>query len=359
MAGRTRKQQDAPNALRCLKNETICQQPCYVTSDATIEVVGQLLAENPHGLILSRDELDGWAQSFVRYKGRAGGTDRPYWLELHRAGTLRIHRVNRPALTARRACCSVTGTIQPQILARALDDDALAAGLGARLLMAMPPARKRVWTEAEVADELAEKYANLLKSLLANELADTEKRRPHFFPLSPKAKAIWTGWVPIWGDATDAAEGEQAAALAKLEGYAARLALVHHIVSITVDKPSALVVQPITETSLRAAIRLVEWFAGEAGRVYTILRETAEERDCRRLVEWIEARGGSTTPRDLHRANAVRWPTSEHAELALDALALAELGEWGELESGPSGGRPTRKFTLFNASHPTKPKKTN
>jgi hypothetical protein len=44
---------------------------------------------------------------------------------------------------------------------------------------------------------------------------------------------------------------------------------------------------PILESA--APIALAEWFAGEAVRVFTILHETAEERECRRLVEWIEA----------------------------------------------------------------------
>ena len=32
------------------------QPPCYVTSDATIEAIGELLADNPRGLLLARDE---------------------------------------------------------------------------------------------------------------------------------------------------------------------------------------------------------------------------------------------------------------------------------------------------------------
>jgi len=324
------------------------QPQCYVTGDATIEAVGELLADNPRGLLLSRDELDGWFQSFVRYKGRGGGTDRPHWLELHRAGTLRLDRVmrKRGPLTVRRACCSITGTIQPQVLARALDDDALAAGLGARFLLAMPPARTRRWTEADVDDELADRYDRLLTNLLTIPLAHATKRRPHVFALSPQAKERWVRWFEIWGDATNAAEGEQAAALAKLEGYAARLALIHHVVSLTSADAGGLVIHPITDASLAAAIALVEWFAGEAVRVYTILRETAEERECRRLVEWIEARGGSVYSRDLQRANARRWPSSDHAEAALDALVSSGFGEWREVPPGPAGGRPGRVFWL-------------
>jgi hypothetical protein len=340
---------DRPRSERGPRPQLPQAEPCYVTSDATIEAVGRLLADNPHGLLLSRDELDGWLQSFVRYKGNAGGTDRPHWLELHRAGTLRKDRVtgDRPALTVRRACCSLTGTIQDDIFARALNDEAMAAGLCARILLAMPPPRKRVWTEAQVEENLAERYGNLLKALLAILLADVEKRKAHVFKLSDHAKQRWVEWVPTWGDKTDTSEGEQAAALAKLEGYAARLALVHHVVTLTVEDPSRLVVEDISENSMCAALTLVEWFAGEAARVYTILRETDAERVCRRLVEWIQARGGSTSARELHRANPRRWPSSEHAELALEVLVQSSLGEWRETHYGSTGGRPTRRFFLL------------
>jgi hypothetical protein len=210
----------------------------------------------------------------------------------------------------------------------------------------MPPARKRRWTEAEVDEDLAQRYSELLRELIGIPLADPAKRKPHVFGLAPQVKECWIEWFTRWGDATDSAEGEQAAALAKLESYAARLALIHHVVSLTAAAPDRLAIHPITEASLRAAIALVEWFASEAVRVYTILRETAEERECRRLVEWIEARGGSVSPRDLQRANPRRWPTSVHAEAALDGLVGQGFGEWRDTASGPNGGRPTRVFCL-------------
>jgi hypothetical protein len=340
--------QDTPKDRRGPRPQKPERKPCHVTSDTTIEALGELLADNPRGVLLARDELDSWFQSFSRYKGRGGNSDRPQWLELHRAGTLRVDRLTRERgpLTVRRACCSVTGTIQPQVLARALDDEAMGAGLGARLLFAMPPGRRRVWTEAEVDDELAEGYARLLHALLKIPLADPQKRRPQEFTLAPEAKQHWVAWFPLWGDATDAAEGEQAAALAKLEGYAARLALVHHVITLTVAKPSALVLEPIGETSLRAALTLVNWFAGETARVYTILRETPEEREARKLVEFIEARGGSIFARDLQRANPRRWPSSTHAEVALDGLVQGGLGDWREYPCGSAGGRPSRVFCL-------------
>src|SRR5262249_50828380 len=152
------------------------EPPTYVTSDTTIEALGELLDGNSHGLLVARDELDAWIQSLTRYKGK-GGTDRPHWLELHRAGTLVLHRMTRDKkfIFVPRAAVSLTGTIQPAILSRALDLDALQAGLGARFLLAMPPARRRVWTERELPEQVAEDYRRLLGNLVGLPLADAAK----------------------------------------------------------------------------------------------------------------------------------------------------------------------------------------
>jgi hypothetical protein len=341
------KEQDKDD--RGEKPEPPDEPPCYVTSDATIECVGDLLARNPRGTLLARDELDAWFQSFTRYKGRAGGTDRPHWLELHRAGTLRIHRLTREqkSLSVRRACCSLTGTIQPAILARSLDDEAMAAGLGARFLLAMPPAKKRRWSEAEVSEELSGRYFELLGNLLALTLADDKKRKPHVLGMDSEAKRLWVDWYNAWGERMAASEGEQSAALAKLEAYAVRLALIHHVVSLAAIDVSDL--RAVGARSLRAGIELVEWFAGEARRVYSILRESTEERDRRRLIDWIGQRGGHVAVRDLQRANSRRWPTREAAQAELESLVKLDLGTWETVAHAPSGGHDVQRFTLHPA----------
>ena len=50
----------------------------YVVNDATVEKLGELLAGNPAGLLLVRDELIGWLRSFDR-DGHEG--DRAFFLE--------------------------------------------------------------------------------------------------------------------------------------------------------------------------------------------------------------------------------------------------------------------------------------
>jgi hypothetical protein len=329
------------------------EPPVYITSDCTIEALGVLLGDNPHGLLLARDEADAWFQSFTRYKGKGGGTDRAQWLELHKAGTLILHRLTREQrrLSVRRAAVSVTGTIQPAVLARALDLDALQAGLGARFLLTMPPKRRRVWTEKDIPEAVATAYRQLLLDLLGLPLADTAQRKGHYLGLSEAARRRWIAFYDEWGQVQHDAEGEQAAAFAKIEAYGARLMLLHHVVTEIVLKgprvPQAAgqSLPPITEASARAGIELARWFAAEAVRVYAMLRESQEERETRKLVEWVAARGGRVTVRQLQNSNSRKWPSSDLAEASLQALVPAGLGHWEE-QAAPRGGHPARWFVL-------------
>src|SRR5262249_32420171 len=119
-----------------------------VCSDTTIEKLAVILEDNPRGLLLARDELSGWLGSFTRYKGKAGGTDLPNWLEAFRAGTWLVDRKtgDRPTLVIPHAAVSVCGGIQPGVLARALTPEFLDAGLAARFLMAMPTKLPKRWS---------------------------------------------------------------------------------------------------------------------------------------------------------------------------------------------------------------------
>jgi DNA polymerase I-like protein with 3'-5' exonuclease and polymerase domains len=323
----------------------------FITSDTTIEALGELLRDNPRGLLVARDELDGWFQSFSRYKGKGGGSDRAQWLELHRAGTLRIDRITREKgrLLIRRACVPVCGTIQPAVLALALDLESLQAGLGARFLLAMPPPRRRVWNENELPEDLVTRYQNLLKALLDLPLKDELKRKPHVLGLAAPAKRAWVEFFNEWGVVQADAEGEQASAFAKIEAYASRLALIHHVVAHAAA--GAADQGSITETSMLAGITLAKWFAAEAVRIYAMLAETHEERETRTLVEWIARHGGRTTVKEVQRSNNRRWTSSEQAEAALNDLVEIGLGRWEDGPRPAHGGKAMRWFVLSNTTH--------
>ncbi len=306
-----------------------------VVSDTTIEKLGVVLEENPRGVLMARDELSGWLGSFTRYKGKGGGSDLPNWLEFFRAGTAVIDRKNpeRPLLFIDRAAVSVVGGIQPGVLARALGADAFDSGLPARLLAAMPPKVEKSWSEADVSPETEQAYQTVIARLLELDFdADTGPKQPHVLRMNPQAKENWVAFYNAWAKEQMAVEGELAAAYSKLEAYAARFALLHHVVTcvhLEVDDR-----REVSPRSVEAGVTLCRWFANEARRIYMTLAETEEQRDTRRLVEFIQARGGRITVRELQRANSKKYPTREDAEAALSVLVDGGVARWIDPPSG-------------------------
>lgn len=137
----------------------------------------------------------------------------------------------------------------------------------------------------------------------------------------------------------------QIPAWSKLEEYAARLALVIYFARWAANDPSLHFADAVDVTSMAGGIALATWFKGEARRVYALLGETDDDRDRRRLVEWIERRGGSATPRDAQMG--CRWLRAPGAaDTALEQLVKAGSGKW---EPTPRG-QPTRRFRLSRPS---------
>jgi hypothetical protein len=326
-----------------------------VVSDITIERLAEILEDNPRGVLLYRDELAGWVHNFSRY--RSGGSDLPAWLSMHRADAILVDRKgdNRKTTYVARAAVSVTGGIQPGTLARVLaTPEAVESGLLARLLLARPPRAPKTWTEATVRPETHQRHAELIAGLLALQPTQLDGAAvPVALSLRDDARHAWIAFYEEWAREQAQADEAVAAALAKLEGYAARLALLHHVVThvgLGVDDR-----RPVGRRSIEAGVALARWFAYEARRQYCELAETEAERTTRRLVESVQARGGAITAKELRDNNRRRYPTADEARRALDALVQARLGEWGPRPTTGRGGRPTQEFRLFATSKPRNP----
>lgn len=63
----------------------------YIVQDTTLEALAGLLRDQPRGLLVAPDELNGWLASFDRYRKGHGG-DLPRWLEMWQARTVTIDR---------------------------------------------------------------------------------------------------------------------------------------------------------------------------------------------------------------------------------------------------------------------------
>ncbi len=326
-----------------------------VIKNATIEAGANVLSNNPRGVLLALDELATWLGSFTKYKVKAGGTDMQHWLEAHGGRAWIIDRKTGipPTIFIPHVAVSVTGGIQPAILASQMTGEHWSSGFGARLLLAWPPRCAKVWTEAVIDPDTAAAYSSLLESLLSLQFREHDgDSGPHQLTLSADAKTEWVKFYDAWGSKQANAEGNAAAAFSKLEGYAARLALIHHVVEKCYRGEDDLT--PVQAASVRAGVELVQWFAAEAERIYSLLSESEEQGNSRRLAEMIRLRGGHITTRELQRSNPAKYVTAETAEAALEDLVAADFGSWRVDEAGQKGGRPVRRFIL----HPT-PDKTD
>lgn len=106
--------ENAQRALAALEQEAsdnALVERRFRTSDATVEKLGELLIENPNGLIVHRDELSGWLKGLEKF-GHEG--DRAFYLESwNGTGHYAVDRIGRGTLHVPALCLVIMGGIQP------------------------------------------------------------------------------------------------------------------------------------------------------------------------------------------------------------------------------------------------------
>ncbi len=182
---------------------------------------------------------------------------------------------------------SIVGGIQPETLRRVLGQKHFENGLAARLLLAMPPREAKHWTEAEIDDLLDQRIGRLFDRLYEIEPKrdDNDQPEPVVLGLSAAGKAAWVEFYDRHAQRQADASGETAAALAKAEGAAARLALIVHCVREAAGERA--VTDQIDDQDIGSGVALALWYADEAERVYHVLQETDDGKLRRQVVELI------------------------------------------------------------------------
>lgn len=319
--------------------------PRCLVGDTTVEALAPILAPNPRGVLLARDEIAGWIGSFGRYSGKASA-DVSHWLSMFNADSITVDRKTGPQkiIQVDHAAVWVCGGIQPGIFRRELGQQHRENGLAARLLLAMPPRRPKRWTDEGIPPAEEAKYALLIEKL--RELTpnpNTEQFEPIKLHFSPAAKAVWAVFYDAHNLELSQLSGDLAAVWSKMEAYAARLALIHHLVR---GAGGEEVGPTVDEESMLAGVALAKWFCHEARRVYQLLDEDEEQCEIRQKVELIKGLGGTTRVRDWQRQRGFK--TSEDACADLSLLDEAGLGEFMDEPIGSKGGRPSRVFVLHD-----------
>jgi len=84
------------------------------TADVTVEKLGELLNENPDGMLIMRDELTGWFRMLER---PGHEQDRAFYLEAWNGeGSFTFDRIGRGKTHIKNLTVSVLGTIQPSMI---------------------------------------------------------------------------------------------------------------------------------------------------------------------------------------------------------------------------------------------------
>jgi hypothetical protein len=200
------------------------------TADVTIEKLAAILAENPRGLVILRDELTAWVRGMNQYRG-GKGADKQFYLSAWSGTPVAVDRQGKEGVFISRPFLSVAGCITPDGLADLNDESSGEDGFIQRLLFAYPEPVKTRWSEAMVSPRTQEAYCDLFEALqdltmVTDGLSGEE--RPLTLTLTPEAKALFVQWHD---DHCQQAECSTAPFLpgvySKLKGYCARLALIH------------------------------------------------------------------------------------------------------------------------------------
>lgn len=328
----------------------------YLIEDATTEAIIDQLDKQKRGIISIVDELAGMLRGFNAYRGGKGG-DAQKWLSMHNAQPVMVDRKKADPIYIPRAAVSLLGGIQPKVFASTVAGENTDNGLLARLLLTMPDAKPKRWTDAGIDPSVDEALQRLYAGLLAIPMVADEcgVLRPRMVKLDDKAKRAFVDFYDEHAEATEAADDDLAAAYTKLEAYAARFALVFHAIKAVTDNldPAKFTIDAET---MACAIQLTQWHRDETARVYTLMSETDDARRHRSLVEYIKNKmsaPGTITPRDLQRCRKTKYPSSERAEYALLELEKAGYGKLTHTKPGEAGGRPSTTFTLFEKYMPT------
>jgi len=322
----------------------------YIVHDPTTEKLGELLAQNPRGLLLVRDELAGWLATLER-PGREG--DREFYLEAwNGTNPYTVDRIGRGTLHIPALCLSILGTIQPGKLA-AYISEAMSGGAGAdgllqRFQVLVWPdnigewrqpdrwpdteARRRAYAAWEALDEVR-------LDVIGAETDDEDGGVP-YLRFSLAGQAVFDAWRDALERRvrSDELAGMPAfeAHLSKYRSLMPSLALIFHLLA---PAPGG-----VSEDAALLAAAWCEFLEAHARKIYAdeTAPALAAAHKLGRKIEEEAIRDGDPI-RDIYRMewSGLADPDSVRRGLAI----LAQLG-WVRVVRQETGGRPREILRL-------------
>jgi hypothetical protein len=301
-----------------------------------VEVVAEILAKHPRGVVMARDELSGFALGMGQYKG-GRGADKQFYLTRWTGKADTIDRMSRRTYIPESVLC-IVGAIPPDVLSDLCDERGREDGFLHRFLFAWDTPVPVRWTDATVDVDVYGRYRTMLGALF--ELQETKT-----LTLDSGARGIFVEFFNYVHERAEAVAtpAQMRGPLAKMPSQVARLALVIHTCRWITHESGAKECE-VDADSMNAAVTLAEYFISTAERVYAHLTTRPEDALIVNVLEWMrEKRLDSVTHRDILRARVGGLSSSAAAR---DALAEMQKRGLGIVTDEPIRGGRRMTFTL-------------
>lgn len=315
--------------------------PRIVVSDATIEAVVRIVAGNPRGLLMARDELAGWLATFKK-AGREA--DRAFYLEAATGkNPITVDRKGDGSLFCEPLALAVVGSIQPgplqKIVADAAGGTEGADGLLQRFgLLVWPdlPEGRFTLNDSPPDEDARRLYESTLARLRKLEITET---KPGTLRFTPEAQNFWRSWFEkeinnLWAGENSGAMDSH---LTKLVGKTCvGLALICECCDNRCPEAVGLI-------AARRAITFVDILKTHAARLYAP-QVSPEVEACRLLAKKIQAGklGDTFSARDVYRHC---WAGLDTNSAPMACERLVSLG-WIRLREATGTGRPSETYNV-------------
>lgn len=301
----------------------------YFISDATIEAIADSHRNNPTGFLMFLDELDGLFGSFNKYRNGAGD-DEQTWLSFNSGGGIKKARMNY-RISLSKTAISITGSTQPETIAKHIGTDRDTTGMNARWLYCVPRMPLPYLDSDNEKNDIEERLLAVYRSLTT--LSESRIREDGsidtaVFSFSSEAFEVFKPWA---NGVTDrwAKESHQgfASSLIKFKGYTARLALVLHTLASVCNNTWPDLT--ISAETVSQAIKLAEYYIGQSELVFKGMPLDADGQDLTpvmlKLIDLSEKTGWITTRIACRQSRLIK--NAQMAHECFEELTSMGIGE--------------------------------
>jgi putative DNA primase/helicase len=313
----------------------------YFTTDPTLEALLCLLAENPRGLILVKDELASLVCGFNQYKPGGRGNERQHYLSIFSGSPVIPDRKYAEKVYVPNPCLSLLGGIQRRLVPDILGPEAFSDGLIYRFLFLVLnpqwyPLSRKTWRE-----ESRKAWHQLLmaaKSFQEERIVHLDQGAWECFRNYRNQLYRLFGYVP----------SQVAGFIPKMTDYALRLAgVLHFWHSFPAVPPPTILPREIMEK----AIRLSSFYFGQVRLLLQLYKKQKELRlDQKALLSTLlevqpMVAGGALPTAVLFEKFNSKVP--EHIQLSNTRKLTAYLKEIAAAEDIALTFRPMRWRNTF------------